>query len=101
MLKKLVNKAKAAIPAATKAVKKAVPQAARTYEKQLMEEINEDRNEHDKKPFDDTKPPKDKIYQSQQQTLKAEYFTKVSIRNALHIQRRQAVIKTVMYWMLR
>lgn len=43
-----------------KAVKKAVPQAARTYEKQLMEEINEDRNEHDKKPFDDTKPPKDK-----------------------------------------
>ena len=43
-----------------KAVKKAVPQAARTYEKQLMEEINEDRNEHDKKPFDDTKQPKDK-----------------------------------------
>lgn len=43
-----------------KAVKKAVPQAAKTYEKQLMEEINEDREEHDKKPFDGSKPPKDK-----------------------------------------
>lgn len=43
-----------------KTVKKAVPKAARTYEKQLMEEINEDRESHDKKPFDETKPPKDK-----------------------------------------
>lgn len=43
-----------------KAVKKAVPQAAKTYEKQLMEEINNDREKHDKKPFDETKPPKDK-----------------------------------------
>lgn len=43
-----------------KAVKKAVPQAARTYEKQLMEEINEDRNEHGKKPFDKSKPHADK-----------------------------------------
>lgn len=43
-----------------KAVKKAVPQAAKTYEKQLMEEINEDRSEHDKKPFDEVKPPKEK-----------------------------------------
>ena len=41
-----------------KAVKKAVPKAAKTYEKQLMEEINEDRESHDKKPFDETKPPK-------------------------------------------
>ena len=41
-----------------KVVKKAVTQAARTYKKQLMAEINEDRNEHDKKPFDETKPPK-------------------------------------------
>ena len=29
-----------------KAVKKAVPQAARKYEEQLMEEINEDRANH-------------------------------------------------------
>ena len=39
-----------------KAVKKAVPKAAKVYEKQLMEEINEEREKHDKKPFDDTKP---------------------------------------------
>ena len=35
-----------------KAVKKAIPKAAREYEKQLMEEINADREEHGKKPFD-------------------------------------------------
>ena len=35
-----------------KVVKKAVPQAARIYEEQLMEEINEDREDHGKKPFD-------------------------------------------------
>lgn len=44
-----------------KVVKKAVPVAAKTYEKQLREEINEDRDEHNKKPFDDTKPPEEKI----------------------------------------
>ncbi len=42
-----------------KLVKKAVPQAARTYEEQLMAEINEDRYEHDKKPFEKAKPPKE------------------------------------------
>lgn len=45
-----------------KHIKKAIPQTARIYEKQLMEEINNDREAHDKKPFDDneTKPPKEK-----------------------------------------
>lgn len=43
-----------------KVVKKAVPTAAKVYEKQLMDEINEDREEHGKKPFDDNKPPKEK-----------------------------------------
>lgn len=42
-----------------KAVKKAVPKAAKIYEEKLMEEINEDREEHGKKPFDDTKPSKE------------------------------------------
>lgn len=43
-----------------KVVKKAVPKAAKIYEQQLMEEINEDREEHDKKRFDeDKKPPKE------------------------------------------
>lgn len=43
-----------------KAVKKAVPQAAKVYEKQLMTEINEDRESHDKKPFDGPKAPEEK-----------------------------------------
>ena len=43
-----------------KAVKKEVPKAAKIYEKQLMNEINQDRDEHDKKPFDDSKPPETK-----------------------------------------
>lgn len=43
-----------------KAVKKAVPKAAKIYEEQLMKEINEDREDHDKKPFEDNNPPKEK-----------------------------------------
>lgn len=43
-----------------KVVKKAVPQAAKIYEKQLLEEINEDREEHGKKPFDRPNPPQEK-----------------------------------------
>lgn len=47
-----------------KRIKKAVPEAARAYEKQLMEEINADREAHDKKPVknkdddDENHPPK-------------------------------------------
>lgn len=48
-----------------KVVKKAVPKAAKIYEEKLMEEINEDREAHGKKPFDDSgndkKPPEEKI----------------------------------------
>ena len=43
-----------------KVVKKAVPKAAKIYEQQLMDEINEDRENHNKKPFDVTKPPEEK-----------------------------------------
>ena len=39
-----------------KSVTKAIPVAAKIYEEQLLKEINEDREEHDKKPFE----PKDK-----------------------------------------
>lgn len=35
-----------------KAVKNAVPQAAKIYEKQLLEEVNKDREKHDKNPLD-------------------------------------------------
>ena len=44
-----------------KVVKKAVPQAAKIYEEKLMEEINEDRKEHDKKPFDGPKELEERI----------------------------------------
>lgn len=43
-----------------KAIKKKVPEAAKIYGEQLLEEINEDREEHGKKPFDDNKPPEEK-----------------------------------------
>lgn len=47
-----------------KRVKKAIPAAARIYEKQLMEEVNADREAHGKKPFregDDSASPAEKI----------------------------------------
>ncbi len=46
-----------------KVVKKAVPEASRIYEEQLMEEINEDRKKHDKKPLKEKeeKESKEKI----------------------------------------
>lgn len=39
-----------------KQVKKAIPTAAKAYEAQLREEVNQDREEHGKKPFDDDPP---------------------------------------------
>ena len=46
-----------------KRIRKEVPVAAKKYEQQLMEEINEERKDHGKKPFldDDNDPPKTKI----------------------------------------
>lgn len=45
-----------------KVVKKAIPKAARTYEELLLQEINEDRQRHGKKPFDkNNKPPEEKM----------------------------------------
>ena len=44
-----------------KAVKKAIPEAAKVYGEQLLEEINQDRDDHNKRPFDgDSKPLKEK-----------------------------------------
>lgn len=43
-----------------KAVKRAVPQAAKIYSEQLMEEINQDREDHGKKPFDGPQDPEEK-----------------------------------------
>lgn len=41
-----------------KVIKKSIPVASKHDEKQLLEEINEDREEHGKKTFNDRKPPK-------------------------------------------
>jgi transposase len=46
-----------------KNIKEAIPVAAKMYEKQLREEVNKDRDEHGKKPFDDdppNQPPEEK-----------------------------------------
>ena len=43
-----------------KVVKREISKAAKIYEEQLMDEINEDREEHGKKPFDEPKPPEKK-----------------------------------------
>ncbi len=43
-----------------KTIKKAVPQAAKMYEEQLMNEINEERESNGKKPFDGPKSPEEK-----------------------------------------
>lgn len=43
-----------------KVIKKAVPKAAKIYEEQLMNEINEEREKNGKKPFDGSKKPEEK-----------------------------------------
>ena len=59
-----------------KAVKRAVPKAARIYEEQLMEEINEDREEHEKKPFDGPKPPEERKIQESKTDPESGVFHK-------------------------
>lgn len=59
-----------------KVVKKEIPQAAKIYEKQLMEEINEDREEHGKKPFDGPKPPEKKTVNESTTDPESEVFHK-------------------------
>lgn len=79
-----------------KAVKKAVPQAAKTYEKQLMEEINEERDDHGKKPFDESKPPEEKEISESTTDPESGVFHKGEHKSVLLIQLRHAVIKTDM-----
>lgn len=44
-----------------KAIRRAVPEASKIYSEQLLNEINEDREAHGKKPFDGGNPPKEKV----------------------------------------
>lgn len=74
-------------------VKKAVPQAAKIYEKQLMQEINEDREDTKKSRLTDRERPRKRKYPNLRLTPKAEYSTRENIRSALHIRCRQATIR--------
>ena len=44
-----------------KVIRKAVPEASKIYSEQLLDEINQDRDDHGKKPFDGDSKPKEKI----------------------------------------
>lgn len=44
-----------------KAIRKAVPEASKIYSEQLLSEINQDRDNHGKKPFDGGNPPNEKV----------------------------------------
>ena len=44
-----------------KVIRRAVPEASKIYSEQLLNEINEDREAHGKKPFDGGNPPKEKV----------------------------------------
>ena len=79
-----------------KAVKKAVPQAAKTYEKQLMEEITKSETTTARSLLTNLNRPRKGKFRNLQPTLKAEYFTRASIKSVLLIQLRHAVIKTDM-----
>ena len=66
-----------------KAIRRAVPEAFKIYSEQLLNEINEDREAHGKKPFDGGNPPKEKVIPNPKPIRNAEFSTKASIRNAL------------------
>ena len=76
-----------------KAVKKAVPKAAKIYEEKLMEEINEDREEHGKKPFDDTKPPKERIVNESTTDPECGVFHKGEHKKCDHCASRTALAR--------
>jgi hypothetical protein len=59
-----------------KAVKKAIPGAAKVYEKQPMQEINRDKEEHGKKPFDGLKKLEEKIVSESKTDLESGVFHK-------------------------
>ena len=69
-----------------KRIKEEVPVAAKRYAKELMREINEDREVHDKKPFDDSddKPKK-----------KKDNTSKKKLKNRKKAEKKKTVTKSV------
>ena len=84
-----------------KKMKKAIPAAARTYEKQLMEEINEDRKAHGKSHLmavQAVERKNKKRLPCPQPIRKAVSFTKENINAALHMRPILCVTGITSYW---
>lgn len=82
-----------------KHIKKVIPQTARHYEEQLMEEVNQDREAHGKKPFDDDpKPPKEKTICESTTDPESGVSTKANIRSALRMRLTPYAISTTSFW---
>lgn len=82
-----------------KAIRKAVPEASKIYSEQLFEEINQDREDHGKKPFDGGNPPKEKVVTESKPTLNAEFSTRESTRSAFLMRRRPPATRTGIFLM--
>ncbi len=83
-----------------KQVKHAIPVAVKVYEKQLREEVNADREEHGKKPFDDD-PPDAPVEEKKSSTRRpirnAACFTKGITRNALRMEYKRLATGTTIF----
>lgn len=85
-----------------KKAKKSVPKEAKRYAKELFEEVNKDREEHGKKPFDDNNdgtPPKEKEITISTTDPDSGIFHKGSIRNALRMKHILPVISITLFLM--
>ena len=74
-----------------KAVKKAVLEAAKVYEEQLMKEINEDREAHGKKPFNDKN---DKTGGSETNKDKTDEMSEDPTQNVENIKTKEVTVST-------
>jgi len=92
-----------------KSIKQAVPDAAVRYQKELMEEINADREAHGKPLFEDdeSEPPQPKKKQSntsrkkaarRKKAAKQRFSTRESISGVLPMRPIRPAIRMVLYW---
>ncbi len=82
-----------------KKVKRAIPGAAKTYEAQLFEEVNQDREKHGKKPFNGPKPPQRNGWSMNRQPIRKVAFSKKeNTASALPTAPIQSVNETTLYW---
>ena len=81
--------------------KKAVPQQAKRYTKELFAEVNRDREEHDKKPFDDndSKPPQEKEVTVSTTDRDSGVFHKGEHKKCFAYEAHTACDKHNLYWL--